>query len=249
MSTPVYPDPELLPGYRRRIVIEPRRGAVRSELEDDYHRMVVTLEHDGETITGVTSAMPRGPWTTCDGAMAVVRETFLGKRFDDPSVRKARSLNCTHLYDLATFCAGHAGEGERVTYEIFVNDIVGDVIASRLYRNGERVLDFVRDKGKFVVPEALAGLKLAQMGDWIDSLPREEAEAARVLRWATMVAGGRSLNMPARMKAEDLGMRGTCHTFQPGRIDEARRRPSASKDFSGEDEGPLADRAEVFGRL
>lgn len=243
-----FPDPEKLPGYRRRIIIEPGPDMVTSELEDDYHRMVVTMEHDGETITGVASQMPRGPWTTCDGAMDVVRETFLGKRLDDPSVRNARSLNCTHLYDLATFCAGHAGESERVTYEIFVNDIVENVIASRLYRNGERYLDFVRDKGKFVVPEGLIGLKLAQMGDWIESLPPAEAEAARVLRWATMVAGGRSIRMPTGMKGADIGMVGTCHTFQPGRIEEARRRPGASKDFSGEDAGPLADRAEAFGR-
>ena len=72
MNSAPLPDPEIAPGYRRRIVIEPSPGAVTAELEDDYHRMVVTLRHDGEVITGVASKMKRSPWTTCEGAMVCV---------------------------------------------------------------------------------------------------------------------------------------------------------------------------------
>ncbi|MCB2062932.1 MAG: hypothetical protein KDE25_05640 [Novosphingobium sp.] len=247
MSTPADPDPEKLPGYRRRIVIEPGNGVVTSELEDDYHRMVVTLEYDGEMITGVASQMPRGPWTTCDGAMAVVRDTFLGKRLDDMSVKRAKSLNCTHLYDLASFCAGHAGESERVTYEIFTSDPVDGLVVTRLYRNGAHLFDWTLKDGRFVSPEALAGKTLTGINEWLATLDPQTDEAARVLRWASMVAGGRGISMPTGMKGADIGIVGTCHTFQPGRIDEARRRPSASRDFSRE-AGPLADRAELFER-
>jgi hypothetical protein len=247
MKQPPLPDPEKVPGYRRRIVIEPAPGSVSAELEDDYHRMAVTLRHDGETITGVESAMPRGPWTTCDGAMAVLVETFAGKRLCDPSVKRMKPLNCTHLYDLATFCAGHAGESERVTYEVFTSDPVEGRFVTRLYRDGEHMFDWTLQGGKFVTPEVVAGKGLTAIGEWLDGLEPREQEAARVLRWASMVSGGRGIDMPTGMVGADIGMIGSCHTFQPGRAEEARRKPGASVDFSL-GAGPLADRAELFGR-
>ena len=57
-----------LPGFRRRFRITPRAGSVCSELEDDYHRMSVTLTHDGRTVTDVEPVMERVPWTICPGA-------------------------------------------------------------------------------------------------------------------------------------------------------------------------------------
>lgn len=240
-------DPERTPGYRRRIVIEPAAGSVTAELEDDYHRMVVTLTHDSETITGVDSAMKRSPWTTCEGAMAVVRETFLGKRLDDPSVRRAKALNCTHLYDLAGFCAAHAGQVQSVTYEIFASDPIDGLVVTRLYRDRERLLEWTLENGSFVTPDAIAGKTLTGINDWLASLDPPLEEAARVLRWASMVAGGRAIAMPAGMVGSDIGMIGSCHTFQPERADMARRKPQADVDFSRQ-AGPLADRADLFAR-
>ena len=63
MTASSLPDPEIAPGYRRRIVIEREPGSVTAELEDDYHRMVVTLRHADGIITGVESEMKRSPWT------------------------------------------------------------------------------------------------------------------------------------------------------------------------------------------
>jgi hypothetical protein len=248
MTASDLPDPETAPGYRRRIVIEHEPGSVTAELEDDYHRMQVTLRHEGGIITGVTSEMKRGPWTTCDGAMAVVRETFMGRRLGDPSVKRMKALNCTHLYDLATFCAGHAGESSQVTYEIFASDPVEGRMVTRLYRDGENLLEWVLENGRFVTPEAVAGKGLTGIGEWLDGLEPREQEAARILRWASMVAGGRGIAMPAGMIGSDIGMIGSCHTFQPGRAQEARRKPGADVDFSS-GAGPLADRVELFRRV
>jgi hypothetical protein len=247
MTASSLPDPEKTPGYRRRIVIEPAPGSVTAELEDDYHRMWVALRHDGAVITQVESAMPRSPWTTCEGAMAALVDTFAGKRLDDPSVKRMKPQNCTHLYDLATFCAGHAGESERITYEVFTSDPVEGLVVTRLYRDGEHLFDWTLQNGRFVSPAAVAGKGLTQIGEWLDSLEPREQEAARVLRWASMVAGGRGIAMPAGMIGSDIGMIGSCHTFQPGRADEARRKPGADVDFSA-GAGPLADRAELFAR-
>jgi hypothetical protein len=242
------PDPETTPGYRRRIVIDPRPGAVTAELEDDYHRMVVTLTHADGVITSVESEMKRSPWTTCEGAKAALVDTFLCKRLDDPSVKCAKPMNCTHLYDLATFCAGHAGEISRVTFEVFASDPADGLVVTRLYRDGAHMFDWTLDSGKFVNPEAVAGKGLTGIGEWLDALPPREQEAARILRWASMVAGGRGIAMPTGMIGADIGMIGSCHTFQPGRADLARRKPGASVDFSAPGMSALADRAGVFVR-
>jgi hypothetical protein len=248
MTASSLPNPEQVPGYRRRIVIEPAPGSVTAELEDDYHRMWVTLRHDGAMITHVESGMPRSPWTTCEGAMAALVDTFAGKRLDDPSVKRMKPLNCTHLYDLATFCAGHAGESTRVTYEVFTSDPVEGLVVTRLYRDGERLFHWTLEKGRFVTPEAIAGKGLTGIGEWLDSLPPREQEAARILRWASMVAGGRDIEMPTGMVGADIGMIGSCHTFQPGTAQEARRKPGASVDFSAPGQSALADRAALFAR-
>ena len=50
-------------GYRRRILIEPAPGRSTAELEDDYHRMVVTLTHSDGVVVAVESEMKRAPWT------------------------------------------------------------------------------------------------------------------------------------------------------------------------------------------
>lgn len=244
-------DPEQAPGYRRRIAIEPVPGSVTAELEDDYHRMVVTISHEDGVITAVSSQMKRSPWTTCEGAMAVLQDTFVGKRLDDASVKRAKSLNCTHLYDLAAFCAAHAGMSERITYDIFTSDPVDGVVLCRLYRNGQRLLDWRLADGKFVAPGVVKGRGLWEITDWLNLLETQDrayAEAARILRWASMVAGGRAISMPTGMSGTTFGKDAACHTFQPGTAEIARRKPGASVDFSGSTPGPMADSEELFAR-
>lgn len=247
-------DPENTPGYRRRIVIEPVPGSVTAELEDDYHRMVVTLSHEEGVITTISSQMKRSPWTTCEGAMAVLQDTFVGKRLDDASVKRVKSLNCTHLYDLAAFCAAHAGMAERVTYDIFTSDPAGagGVVFSRLYRNGQRLLDWRLESGKFVEPDVVAGKGLLEINGWLIDLDVQDsalAEAARILRWASMIAGGRAISMPAGMSGTAFAMGASCHTFQPETAERAKRKPGADLDFSGHEAvGPMADREELFAR-
>lgn len=249
MTQPI--DPEKTPGYRRRIAIEPAPGSVTAELEDDYHRMVVTLTHENRVIIGVSSEMKRSPWTTCEGAMAVLRDTFVGKRLDDASVKQVKSLNCTHLYDLATFCAAHAERAERVTYDIYTSDPVGGVVLTRLYRNGQRLLDWRLENGKFVAPGVVKGRGLWEITSWLNLLEvqdRAYADAARILRWASMVAGGRGIPMPTGMSGTTFGKDAACHTFQPGTAEIARRKAGASVDFSRGGAGPMADRADLFAR-
>jgi len=236
-----------LPGYRRRILIEPRPGSVTAELEDDYHRMAVTLTHAGGVITAVDSAMKRSPWTTCPGAIAQLGATFLGKALD-ASARDEKTLNCTHLFDLATFAAGHAGGSAPVSYEIEVSDPVDGSVEARLWRDGAPVFHWRTTDGILTAPADMAGIEMMTgIGRWIAAQPAALQEPARILRWAAMVAHGRAIAMPAGMSATHFAT-GACFTFQPDMAKQGTRRPGADVDFTAQGRSPLADREAMFAR-
>ena len=235
------------PGYRRRILIDPGDDTISAELEDDYHRMVVTLTFADGAITGVDSAMKRSPWTTCPGAIAQLRSTFLGKSLDAASVRDEKTQNCTHLFDLATFAAAHAGERAPVTYEIAVSDPVDGGVEARLWRDGLPVYHWLYADGAFTGPADMAGMPMSGIGQWIAAQPTGLQEPARILRWASIIAMGRALDMPSGMPATRFAT-GACYTFQPETAKAGVRRPGADIDFTILGQQPMADREDMFGR-
>ncbi len=236
------------PGYRRRILIEPCAEQVSAELEDDYHRMVVTLHHAGGVITGVEAAMKRSPWTTCPGAIGTLEQTFRGLPLVEAPERTAKVQNCTHLFDLATFAAGHAMLAQAVAFEIEVSDPVDGASDARLWRNGALLLDWRFIDGKFTDPPELTGMDLHSMGGWVagqtDPLIKE---AVKILRWAAIVGKGRMIDIPAGISATKFGT-GACYTFQPDPASIGTRRPGAAIDFPAVGVKPLADREELFAR-
>lgn len=232
-------------GYRRRILIEPQPGCVTAELEDDYHRMVVTLEHADGVATRVSSQMKRGPWTTCPGAMAKLRDTFTGVALASFPQRGERRENCTHLHDLALFAAGHADEAAPIAYEVLVTDEKDGERIARLWRDGSLVLDWALSNDLFTVPHELTGKGLSELGDWVAEADRDTAEAIRILRWAAMLAHGRKVDMPAHMPATAFPL-GACYTFQPDRARGSTRVPGADIDFSKPGAAPMADRESAF---
>lgn len=232
-------------GYRRRILIEPAVGSVTAELEDDYHRMVVTLRHVDGVVTGVESEMKRSPWTACPGAMTELRETFTGVKLAEFPRRGEKQRNCTHLHDLALFAAAHAQENAPVAYDIFVSDPVEGKRVSNLARNGVAVFAWQLRGDEFLGPEDLAGQKLNEMNGWIAAQDKPTAEAARILRWASFIASGRRMSMPAGMLATKFPL-GACYNFQSGRAEYSFRRQGADMDFSAPGAEPMADRAEAF---
>jgi hypothetical protein len=233
---------EQLPGYRRRIRIEPRNGAVLAMLEDDIHAMAVTLRHAGGVVTAVEPVMERRPWTTCPGAIDQLVETFAGQPLSEVTARRAKRANCTHLHDLACFAAAHAAETEALVYDVLVSDPAGGERRLEVRRNGQRVFHWCEKDDKLVEPASLAGLSLMELRDWIAALPEAEQEPARVLQWAGMVAHGRSMSMEAQ-QAIAATMPASCYTFQPERIVHALRN-GPTRDFSGGAAEPLDHLAE-----
>ena len=232
-------------GYRRRILIEPAPGLATAELEDDYHRMVVRLHHEDGVVTRVESEMKRSPWTTCEGAMARLEETFTGVPLADIARRGEKNTNCTHLHDLALFAGAHAKAEEPVAYDVFVSDVDGGRREARLSRNGAIVLDWALQDGRIVTPADLAGRKLTELGDWIAAQERAIAEAGRILRWAAIVGGGRAMDIPAGIPATVFPI-GACYTFQPEQARIGTRKAGADIDFSQPGMEPMADRSESF---
>jgi hypothetical protein len=240
-------------GYRRRILIEPAAKFVRAELEDDYHRMVVSLTHDGKVIAAVTSEMKRAPWTGCPGAMLQLQETFTDVALADVARRGEKSTNCTHLHDLAVFAAAHADGDESVAYDIHCG-IPGDgTLGGRrrvsLWRNGACLLEWVLDGVVFVTPKELAGSTLRDLGPHIAAQEatqdKARAEAFRILRWAAIVAQGRMMDIPANLPATAFAA-GSCYNFQSERAASSHRRPGADVDFSRNGREPLAERSAAF---
>lgn len=224
------------PGYRRKLRVEAGRGVVVAQMEDDYHCMSVTLEHDERRVTAVIPDINRAPWTTCPGAPAKLVETFSGQLLTDVTARRDKQQNCTHLHDLAVLAAAHAGTVGRITYGVYASDPVDGERILEIQRDGKTAMRWVEQNGVLVSPEAIAGLTLMTLRDWIASLPENEREPARLLQWAAIVAHGRTLPWE-RMHLTD-NMPPSCYTFQPERIASAFR-VGTIIDFSGTGAIPL----------
>jgi hypothetical protein len=177
--------------------------------------------------------------------MEQVAQTFTGTPLAGFPKRGERAQNCTHLHDLALFAAAHAHEIAAVSYDIHVADPVDGRRQAKLMRNGQLVYDWKLEGDLFLEPATLKGRRLTEMNDWIATLDKPGAEAARILRWASFIASGRSRDMPAGMPATAFPG-SACYNFQPERAVFSTRRPGADIDFSRAGLAPMADRSEAF---
>lgn len=210
-----------LPGYRRRIYVEPGQGSVTAMLEDDMHCMAVTLRHDGVTVQAIEPIMERAPWNTCPGAPAKLVETFAGQLLADVTARREKKQNCTHLHDLAVLAAAHAKDGKALTYDILVSDPVKGQRILEIRRDGETLWQCIERDGILAEPPEIAGLTLLSLREWISTLTGMRQEAARLLQWAGLVAHGRTL--PAEQQANASELPPNCYTLQPERASDAVR--------------------------
>lgn len=207
-----------------------------AQLEDDYHCMSVTLEHDGVTVSKVIPVMHRGPWTTCPGAIAKLEETFIGLPLSAVTARRDKQQNCTHLHDLAVLAAGRALTPGGVVFDVLTSDPVEGRRVLEIRRDGAPLLRWVEEDNVLTAPEEVAGRTLFTLRDWIANLPEDQAQAARMLQWGSIVAHGRGL--PRRRLETAKGMPPNCYTFQPERAEQALR-VGEVLDFSRGGRAPL----------
>ena len=208
-------------GFRRRWHITPTDGHISAAVEDDYHCMAVTLDHDGATITTVTAEMDRWPWLTCPGATAVVRDTFTGVALSLAAKRGEKKANCTHLYDLALLAANHALDGVPTRYDVYVADPVDGRIEAAIERDGTQILHWSLVDDVVVAPAEITGTSLFALKGWIATLMPDVQEAARLLQWASIIAHGRQI--PMERQSDATKMPPNCYSFQPERAPKAAR--------------------------
>nr|WP_221240526.1 DUF2889 domain-containing protein [Sphingobium boeckii] len=225
-----------MPGFRRRFLISPTADRVTAAVEDDFHCMAVTLHHDGHQIAAVDAEMQRWPWTTCPGAVTVVRSTFVGAALSQAAALGLKSSNCTHLYDLAILAAAHAQDHEAVCYDVFVGDAVEGRKYAEIRRDGEIMLCWTMDRDVLRSPPIVQGTPLMKLRDWIATLDPAAQEAARILQWASLISHGRSI--PLDQQSDATRMPPNCYSFQPERAKRAGR-IGQILDFSGKDRRPL----------
>jgi hypothetical protein len=209
------------PGFRRRFRITPEPGRICCEVEDDYHCMSVSLSHDGTCATAVEPVMRRVPWTTCPGAVEELETTFTGVPLAEFVSRGARKTNCTHLHDLAQLAAAHAFDASASVYDILVSDPVDGRRQAEIRLDGRVVFQWLETEHEILEPAELAGRSLWDLHSWIESLDAGQQEAARLLRWGTILASGRII--PLERQSDASRMPANCYTFQPERAAVARR--------------------------
>jgi hypothetical protein len=227
------------PRFWRRFVVTPSPGQVVSEVEDDFHCMRVTIQHDGKVATAIRGEMIRAPWTTCPGAPAQLEQTFTGVPLDAFVARGEKQANCTHLHDLATMAAAHAQDRAPLVYDILVGDPVEGRREAELRRNGTALMNWTLEGIEVAAPAEIAGLSLFKLGAWIETLTPDMQEAARVLRWGSLIANGRTI--PLAQQSDASRMPPNCYTFQPDRARIAKR-VGVIRDFSNGTEQPLDGR-------
>ena len=239
--------------YRRRMRVRADGNVLHADLEDDFHRFALRVEHDGVRVTAVPGAARRYPWTTCPGAIAELdRLVGLPLTGSHAAVRAHSSprMHCTHLFDLATVaitCAARGAAG--VQYDLEVPDAPDGRRVVRLRRDGPEVLAWHLEEIRIVAPtpEPYAGVALlGGFGPWAEeALDPLEAEAAQVLRRAVFIATGR------RFAFEEIGSASafestpaSCHSFNPGVREHANRAHGSLRDFSDRPDALLADELE-----
>jgi hypothetical protein len=234
------PSLDSLPGYRRRFIITPQPGSVRSELEDDFHHMGVVIHHESGIATAIDAITIRAPWNTCPAAVAQVRKTFLDVPLHSFGVRGEAKINCTHLHDLAVLAAAHANDADPLTYDVLVCDAIAGRSRAELRRNGEPILSWTLENLTIVEPATLAGTMLFDMRAVLASMDTTTQEAMRVLRWGSIVARGRAI--PFEQQSNASSMPASCFSFQPG-VKEHAFRVGKRKDFSDGSMQPLDEHA------
>jgi len=229
---------EQLPGFRRRFRVTPAAGCVQSEVEDDYHCMSVIVRHDGVIATRIDADMRRAPWTTCPGAVAQLRQTFAGVALDAFANRGEKQANCTHLHDLAVLAATHAADPAPFVYDILISDPVDGKRHAELRCAGVTVVGWTELQLRIVEPAPIEGIELRDSRRLLEAIDPQRREAARLLRWANVLANGRLI--PMERQSDASRMPPGCYTFQPQRVAEAKR-VGLIRDFSDGSAEPLGE--------
>jgi hypothetical protein len=220
-------------------------------MEDDFHCFGVTLRHDGDRVVEVVGDGSRYPWTTCPSAVEPLRALAgapLSTRLSSLGEYAPARQNCTHLFDLSGLAVAHARRGSTGTrtYDVAITDRDGSRTQPELWRDGELLFRWSIAGRRIIGPRPFENVELrGGFIAWAEAnLDADTAEAASVLRRACDISFGRAIDLDLFVTADMLGepVRGTCHSFQPGMIDQAVRVMGQTRDFTNDADALLRGR-------
>jgi len=227
--------------FRRRILLRQVDDGVHGLLEDCSHGFEVLVRHDGRQVTAVTGTAHRHPLTTCPGAIEPL-QGLVGVRLDTAPSEITRQVdpraNCTHWYDLALLCIGHAGRAAPTRqYDVAIPDLVDGRNPARVFRDGQLVHDWEANGSSVVAPEELAGNSLFHgFAAWANvRFSGDEQEAAFVLHKGYFVSLARLYDHTATegLPAGGFNMPlGVCHSYSAEHIKHARMTQNRTRDFT-----------------
>ncbi|MBY0420675.1 MAG: hypothetical protein K2Q06_00120, partial [Parvularculaceae bacterium] len=110
------------------------------------------------------------------------------------------------------------------------------VVTAEIRRDGTAILALRLKDDVVIEPQSARGIALLKLRAWIETLPADLREAARILQWATLIAHGRTT--PMALQSDATRMPPNCFTFQPDNAVKARR-VGKIIDFSAEGAVPL----------
>jgi hypothetical protein len=235
--------------YRRRVRLVAEPGSVIADLEDDFHRFRVELEHDGNNVRAVRGDAMRFPWTACPGAFTPL-QAFVGAPLERDPTAAARRVNprenCAHLFDLAALASSHARRGGRRQYDIAVPDRIDGRTSAAIHRDGDPILAWEVEGSWIGGPAPWSGRSLRgrEFLHWAEAeLDPETAEASIALRRAVFIANGRLNDLDSAPNAGALlrWAANTCHSFTPGIAEAAARVRGATIEFTHRPDDLLAD--------
>lgn len=226
--------------FRRRIILSsqftPAQILVRAALEDDFHHFRVELASRDGVVSGISATAPRRPYSLCGNAVGQL-DLLLGMPLSPIAHEVTRvtdaSDQCTHLFELTGLAIAATARGTaRRQYDIEVPNRVDRRTQPSLARDGVPMLAWEMLDTVIQGPAPYTGMDLYQgMARWaLGTLPPDEAEAALVLRRATGISKGRSMNLDAQVHAVPNG---NCFSQQPRHAAQALRMKGSTWDFAG----------------
>lgn len=235
---------------RRRVVIVAEGNQATAELEDDFHRMGVRIEHDHRIVTTIAGDSSRHPWHLCARATEKLPE-LVGKPLTVDFVAALGMANarehCTHLFDLAALAiTAAARETPRRVYDSICS-YDGAIAHLQLSRDGRAILDWHVDGSTVRSADAVSGRDIRRgFAEWCRyNLDIDTAEAALVLRRMAMIAQGRGVDLDQFKDATPVVamLDGACYVLRKGNGPNAPRLRGSTLSFDADP--PLTPHDEV----
>ncbi len=232
--------------YRRAVRITANGPDVCAQMEDDVHHFALNLRHRDGIVTEVTGQAIRTPWSICPGALDMLGQ-LQGRTLGDVATlaSAARAEHCMHMFDLVLLAVRNAGKDGFVRHYRIEGNYDQSPPLMQMWRDDLPTLAWSVHSGK-IVGSQFDGVALNALAQWLTQLPADDAEAALILRRATLIAAVRTLELDRYDSADDLNPNApaVCFARQPQKSALAMRNVGSARDFHGTGTWPLVPPAQ-----